>query len=51
MDARKILGLSEYEIFDNHDGVLQNTEKIRREVAKRIEDWNADIVFTFYPAV
>ena len=50
MEAKEILGLAEYEIFDYHDGVLQNTEKIRKEVAKRIEDWNADIVFAFYPA-
>ena len=50
MDAKKILNLSDYEIFDYHDGVSKNTEKIRKEVTQRIEDWDADIVFTFYPA-
>jgi LmbE family N-acetylglucosaminyl deacetylase len=50
MDAKKILGLSDYEIFDYHDGFLQNTAKIRRQVAESIEAWDADIVFAFYPA-
>ncbi|TLP79262.1 PIG-L deacetylase family protein [Maribacter sp. ACAM166] len=50
MKAKEILGLSAYEILDYHDGVLKNTEEIRRKVIKSIEAWNADIVFTFYPA-
>lgn len=50
MKAKEILGLSAYEILDYHDGVLTNTEEIRRKVAGSIEEWKADIVFTFYPA-
>lgn len=50
MQAKEILGLSSYEILDNHDGFLKNTEEIRKIVTKSIEEWRADIVFTFYPA-
>ena len=50
MKAKEILGLSEYEILDYHDGVLKNKEEVREKVIKSIKAWNADIVFTFYPA-
>jgi len=50
MKAKEILGLSEYEVLDYHDGILENSEKISKKVARSIQDWNADIVFTFYPA-
>jgi LmbE family N-acetylglucosaminyl deacetylase len=51
MEAKRILGLSEYEVLDYHDGKLKNTEEIRVKVAKNIENWKADIVFTYYPVV
>lgn len=50
MHAKEILGLAEYEVLGYHDGILRNTEEIRKKVAKSIQDWEADIVFTFYPA-
>ena len=50
MHAKEILSLSEYEVLDYHDGILENTEELRDKVARTIEDWEADIVFTFYPA-
>jgi len=50
MAAKRILGLAAYEILDNHDGYLENTAEIRRQVTTIIESWQADIVFTFYPA-
>jgi LmbE family N-acetylglucosaminyl deacetylase len=50
MHAKKILSLSEYEVLDYHDGILKNTEELRKKVASSIRDWEADIVFTFYPA-
>lgn len=49
MESKRILGLAEYEILDYHDGNLKNSEKIQKIVASRIEDWNADIVFLYYP--
>lgn len=51
MKAKEILGLSEYEILDYHDGVLKNEKEVREKVIKSINGWNADIVFTFYPAL
>lgn len=50
MHAKEILGLSAYEVLDYHDGILENTEEIRKKVARSIQDWEADVVFTFYPA-
>jgi LmbE family N-acetylglucosaminyl deacetylase len=50
MKAKEILRVSSYEILDYHDGFLKNTEEVRKIVANSIEAWNADIVFTFYPA-
>jgi LmbE family N-acetylglucosaminyl deacetylase len=50
MNAKEILSLSEYEIFGYHDGILENTEEIRKKVSRAIRAWEADIVFTFYPA-
>ena len=50
MHAKEILSLSEYEVLDYHDGILENTEELRKKVASSIRDWEADIVFAFYPA-
>jgi LmbE family N-acetylglucosaminyl deacetylase len=50
MNAKMILGLSEYEVLDYHDGILENSKEIHKKVAESIRDWHADIVFTFYPA-
>jgi len=51
MHAKEILGLSDYEVLDYHDGILENTKEVREKVAHSIGAWDADIVFTFYPAV
>ncbi len=50
MQAKEILQLSDYVILGNHDGKLKNTVVNQQKVAELIEDWDADIVFTFYPA-
>jgi LmbE family N-acetylglucosaminyl deacetylase len=49
MEAKRILGLAEYEILDYHDGKLKNAPEIQQIVASRIEEWKADVVFLFYP--
>jgi hypothetical protein len=51
MEAKKILGLTDYEILDNHDGILKNSIEIQKIVANRIEQWKADIVILFYPII
>ena len=50
MHAKEILSLSAYEVLDYHDGILKNTEELRNKVASSIRHWEADVVFTFYPA-
>lgn len=50
MNAKDILQISEYDILNNHDGELKNTIANQQEVAKLIDNWGADLVFTFYPA-
>ena len=50
MRAKEILGLAAYDVLDYHDGQLQNTAVIQQQVANLITKWQADIVFTFYPA-
>jgi LmbE family N-acetylglucosaminyl deacetylase len=49
MESKMILGLADYEILNYHDGKLKNTIEIQKEVASRIENWNADLVILFYP--
>ena len=49
VNAKEILGLVEYEILAYHDQYLENTAVIREEVVDRIRQWEADIVFSYYP--
>jgi len=49
MDAQAVLGLADYEILEHHDQYLGNTDSIRLEVRDRIRQWEADIVFSYYP--
>lgn len=51
MEAKKILGLADYEILDFHDGKLKNSPEIQKIVANRIEKWKSDIVLLYYPIV
>ena len=48
-EAGKILGV-DYEVLDNHDGELENTIALRKEVVRMIREWKADIVISFFPA-
>ena len=50
MKAGETLGLVEYEVLNYHDGHLKDGQEVRHEIARRIEDWKADVVFSFYPA-
>lgn len=50
INAKDILLLADYEILDYHDGNLKNTLEIQQKVAEIISAWDADIVYTFYPA-
>ncbi|GAO42705.1 PIG-L deacetylase family protein [Flavihumibacter petaseus] len=50
MESKKILSLGDYEVLDYHDKFLKNTREVQDKVIKSIREWNADIVFTYYPA-
>jgi LmbE family N-acetylglucosaminyl deacetylase len=49
MNAKEILGLADYEILAHHDQYLENTAALREEVVDRIRQWEADLVFSYYP--
>ncbi|MCU0521283.1 MAG: PIG-L family deacetylase [Anaerolineae bacterium] len=49
MNAKAVLGLADYEILAYHDQHLDNTAVVRRQVLDRIREWDADIVFSYYP--
>ncbi|WP_353182030.1 PIG-L family deacetylase [Parapedobacter lycopersici] len=51
MESKQILSLGDYEVLDYHDQYLKNTKEVQDKVIKSIQDWNADVVFTYYPAV
>ncbi|TVQ02886.1 MAG: PIG-L family deacetylase [Balneolaceae bacterium] len=48
-EARKRLGIAEYEIFDNHDAELLPDLHVRLDVIRAIREWNADVVFGHRP--
>src|ERR1700759_1233208 len=50
MESKRILSLGDYEVLDYHDQYLKNTKEAQDKVIKSIQDWGADIVFTYYPA-
>jgi len=48
MESARRLGIT-YEVLDNHDGELLPTLEIRKQVIRRIREWNADIVIAPRP--
>lgn len=47
-EAGRRIGV-EYEVLDNHDGELLPTLEVRRQVIRKIREWNADMVFAPRP--
>lgn len=43
-EAGRRIGI-EYEVLDNHDGELLPTLEVRRQIIRKIREWQADIVF------
>jgi LmbE family N-acetylglucosaminyl deacetylase len=43
-EAKRRLGIAEYQVLDNHDGELMPTLEVRKEIIRAIRQWNADIV-------
>jgi len=48
MESARRLGIT-YEVLDNHDGELLPTLEVRKQVIKRIREWQADIVIAPRP--
>lgn len=48
-EAAERLGISEYEVFDNHDAELLPELHIRMDVIRAIREWNADVVLGLRP--
>jgi LmbE family N-acetylglucosaminyl deacetylase len=48
MESGRRLGV-EYEVLDNHDGELLPTLEVRKQIIRRIREWNADIVIAPRP--
>jgi N-acetylglucosamine malate deacetylase 1 len=49
LEAGKILGIAAYEIFDYHDGELDNTSALRKKIVTSIREWRADLVISIMP--
>jgi LmbE family N-acetylglucosaminyl deacetylase len=47
-EAGRRLGI-EYEVLDNHDGELLPTLEVRKQIIRRIREWQADIVLSPRP--
>lgn len=47
-EAGRRIGI-EYEVLDNHDGELVPSLEVRRQVIRKIREWNADIVLAPRP--
>jgi LmbE family N-acetylglucosaminyl deacetylase len=48
-EAARKLGIKAYEMLDNHDGELLPTLEARRQVIRKIREWNADVVLSPRP--
>jgi N-acetylglucosamine malate deacetylase 1 len=48
-EAARILGIAATEVMDIHDGELMPTLENRREIVRRIREWQADVVISHRP--
>jgi len=48
LESARRLGI-EYDVLDNHDGELLPTLEVRRQVIRKIREWNADVVLSPRP--
>ncbi|MEH0157462.1 PIG-L family deacetylase [Limibacter armeniacum] len=49
LEAGKRLGGVEYEILNYHDGELESTVEVRKEIVRVIREWNVDLIISFKP--
>ncbi len=43
-ESARRLGIAEYQVLNNHDGLLMPTLEVREEIIRAIREWKADIV-------
>jgi len=43
-ESARRLGIAEYEVWDNPDGLLMPTLEVRKQIIRAIREWQADIV-------
>lgn len=48
-EAARRFGISEYEVFDNHDAELMPDLHVRKDVIRAIREWKADVVIGHRP--
>ncbi|HEY9293295.1 MAG TPA: PIG-L deacetylase family protein [Microlunatus sp.] len=46
-EASKIIGLADYEIWDEHDGDLADTPALRKRMLRTVRQWRTDLIITF----
>ncbi|MGZ0147795.1 PIG-L deacetylase family protein [Kribbella sp. WER1] len=51
VDAARLLGVLEYEIWEYHDGELEASIEVRRRVIAALRSWRADVVIAFHGEV
>lgn len=47
-EAARLLNVAEYEILEHHDGELEPSFAIRKEVIASIREWQSDLVISFH---
>lgn len=45
--AAEILGLADYEVWDEHDGDMVDTQALRQRMLRVIRQWRTDLIITF----
>ena len=48
-EAARRLGIAEYEVLDNHDAELVPSLEVRKQIIRKIREWQADLVFAPRP--
>ena len=48
-ESARRLGIAEYQVLENHDGELEPTLEVRKQIIRAIRLWNADVVLSPRP--
>ncbi|MFD6698617.1 MULTISPECIES: PIG-L deacetylase family protein [unclassified Microbacterium] len=45
--AAEVIGLADYEVWDEHDGDMVDSQELRQRMLRAIRQWRADVIITF----